>query len=453
MSRDRREVLRIAGSTIAGGSLVGLAGCSGDGDGGDGGGDGGDGGGDGGDGSDGGDGGGSTGDGGSTDEPFRLGVLEPLSGPTAISGQEALNGTEVTADLINEDSGLGGREIEVVSQDTEASPETAVQRARALIQQDDVDMIHGIVSSAVAKAVTQFTTQQQVPIILTASQTPDVTKEQCSRYTFRTTTNLIHQQRATAQMTADNIAGDGESVSVHGVNPDYVYGQQSWEVFRNRYPELNSAATITGTEFPAFLKGDYNQEIQAILDEDPDIVHSSLYSGDMISFVQQAQQFDFFEQIDAFLAGVVPLEVAIALGPDSTPDNMWSVVSTYPFWPEGNDLVTTFSEQYRSQYDEPSAGEPSSFSFENAKSLRATQKAAEEAGSTNPEDLIDALEGLRVDNAPAPPATIREGDHQAIPDEYLTGPLGPIDEADYYGFTEFQPVTGDQIADPVECSF
>ncbi len=448
---NRRDVLQKAGAGIVAGSLVGLSGCSDGGDGG--GGNGGDGG--GGNGGDGGGGNGGGGGGGTTSGEvsgsLKVGILEPLSGPTAISGQEAQQGSRVTADFINENTDL---EIELVTEDTEASPETGVQRARALIQQEDVDMIHGIVSSAVAKAVVEFTSQQQVPLIGTATQTPDITKEQCSRYTFRTTTNLIHQQRATAKMVADNIAGDGEAVDVHGVNPDYVYGQQSWDVFRNVYPnELNSAATITGSEFPAFLKGDYNQEIQAILDQDPDIVHSSLYSGDMISFIQQAQQFDFFSQIDAFLAGVVPAEINIALGPDGTPDNLWSVVSTYIRWPEGNERLQTFNEEYRSRYDMPSAGEPTSFSYENAKAMRATQKAIEQAGSLNVEDIIDAMEGLRLDNAPAPPATIREGDHQAIADQYLTGPHGPIDDYDFYGYEELQPVSGDFIADDVECTF
>jgi branched-chain amino acid transport system substrate-binding protein len=441
---NRRDVLQKAGAGIVAGSLVGLSGCS----------DGGGGGGGGGDGD--GDGGGGGGDGGSTgggdSEPFKVGIMEPLSGPTAISGQEARNGSRLTADAINQNGGLNGREIELVVEDTEASPDTGVQRARSLIQQENVDIIHGVVSSAVAKAVVEFTSQQQVPFIGTATQTPDLNKEQCSRYTFRTTTNLIHQQRATAKMVADNIAGDGESVDVHGVNPDYVYGQQSWDVFRNVYPELNSAANITGSEFPAFLKGDYNQEIQAILDENPDIVHSSLYSGDMISFIQQAQQFDFFEQIDAFLAGVVPAEINIALGPEGTPDNLWSVVSTYIRWPEGNERLQTFNEEYRSRNDMPSEGEPTSFSYENAKAMRATQKAVEEAGSTNPEDIIDAMEGLRLDNAPAPPATIREGDHQAIADQLLTGPHGPISDYEYYGYEELQPVSGDFIADDVECS-
>ena len=446
---NRRDVLKKTGAGIVAGSLVGLSGCS-DGGGGDGGGDGGggDGGGDGG-GGDGGGGGGSTS--GDVSGSLKVGVLEPLSGPTAISGQEAQQGSQVTRDLIEEETDL---EIELVVEDTEASPDTGVQRARSLIQRENVDIIHGIVSSAVAKAVVEFTSQQQVPLIGTATQTPDITKEQCSRYTFRTTTNLIMQQRATAKLTADNLAGEGESVDIHGVNPDYVYGQQSWSVFKDVYPQLNPAANITGSEFPAFLKGDYNQEIQAILDQDPDIVHSSLYSGDMISFIQQAQQFDFFEQIDAMLAGVVPMEVNIALGPENTPDNLWTAVSTYLRWPESKlDQLENFNQMYRDRFDSPSQGEPTSFTYENAKAMRAIQQGVEEAGSTNVEDIIDAMEGLTVTKAPAPPATIREGDHQAVPERYLTGPHGPVENYEWYGIEDFQPVSGDFIADEVECSF
>lgn len=437
-SPNRRDVLRRAGTAVGAGAIFGLAGCSGDG--GDGSGDGGD----------GGDGGTATTP--SDMEPFKLGVLEPLSGPIAISGQEAVNGSQLTVDQINENGGLNGREIQLLSQDTEASPETAVDRARQLIQQDNVDALHGIVSSAVAKAVVEFTKTQQVPIIGTATQTPDIVKEQCSRYTFRTTTNLIHQQRATAKMVADNLYGSGEDVAIAGVEPDYVYGQQSWSVFKDVYEnELNSAVEYVNEAFPAFLKGEYEQEIQATLDANPDVVHSSLYSGDLIAFIRQAQQFDFFEQIEAFIAGVVPIEVMVSLGPESTPDGLWSCVSVAPQWPENNQIHASFTEDYRNRFDEPSMGEPTGFSYENAKAVRAYEKAAAEAGSTNVEDMIDAMEGMRLDNAPAPPATIRAGDHQAIVDEYLTGPIGPVEGYDYHAFTEFQPVSADFIADEEEC--
>jgi ABC-type branched-subunit amino acid transport system substrate-binding protein len=147
---------------------------------------------------------------------------------------------------------------------------------------------------------------------------------------------------------------------------------------------------------------------------------------------------------------VVPIEVMIALGPEDTPDGIWSVVNVAPQWPD-NEIHNTFTEDYRNRFDEPSKGEPTGFSYANAKAVRAYEKAAAEAGSTDVEDMIDAMEGLVIDNAPAPRSTIRAGDHQAIAEEYLTGPIGPVDGYDYHAFTELQPVSGEFFADEEEC--
>lgn len=447
-AHDRRSFLQIAGSAGAAG-MAGLAGCTG-GDGGDGDGDG-----DGGDG-DGGDGGGGTtptptqttpSDGGM--EPLRIGQLTPLSGPLADSGEDHVRGGQIAADTFNADDGIGGHQIELVNQDSEASPDTAVQRARQLVQQDNVDVIVGVVSSAVAKAVSQFSAQQGVPIVLTAAQTPDVTKQECQRTTFRTTTNIIHQQRTTA-VTINEYTPD-DATRVAGVNPDYVYGHQSWDIFKQSFQNRRSGVEYVGEQFPAFLKGDYKKEIQATLDTDPDIVHSVLYSADLIAFIKQAHQFDFFDEVDYFYADVTPTVVSVPLG-DQFPTGALCIADSYFRWPESYqstpDRVTNFVTEYRDRYD----AMPGVFAYEQHAALSALKGAIEESGGKSTDDIINGLEGLSFSSV-VPDMTIRAEDHQAIHDVYFGGVMGPIDEYDFKGFTEFSGVPAAEFRDEPECSF
>mgnify|MGYP000182065059 CR=1 FL=1 len=281
------------------------------------------------------------------------------------------------------------------------------------------------------------------PLILTAAQTPDVTKQDCRRTTFRTTTNLIHQQHANAQFV-DQYVGEYDNLRLAGVNPDYVYGTQSWAEFQNEFETLRDFEMVS-EQFPAFLSGEYESEIQAILDADPDIVHSALYSGDMISFIRQAIEFDFFEQIDYFLAGVVPMHVTTALG-DEMPDNVLAVADSYYQWPEDNERRAEFVETYRNEHD----GIPSVFSFQGSSAFTALKEAIEAEGGTTTDDIVAGLEGLEYSSVTVD-KEIRAGDHQAVHDFYLAGALGPLEDEDFYGFTELEPVPRESWEDDVEC--
>lgn len=428
--------------------MAGLAGCTGGSNGDGGGGNGGDGGNE--------NGGGDTpGDGGGGTDPIKIGLIQPLSGPISASGQEALEGAQIAAERLNANGGLGGREIELVTGDTEASPETAVKRARQLIQQDDVEIIIGAVSSAVTKALNQFTSEEGVVHLTSGSSTPDVTKKECRRTFFRVNVNLIHHQRATIELLAREYS---DLTRVAGIEPDYVYGHQSWEVFQEEFPQRVPDAELLNVTYPAFLKGDYKKEIQATLDADPEIVHSTLYSGDMVSFIKQAKQFNFFEEIDLFLAGVVPMEVTLALG-EAMPDNTAAMANSYFRLPDpdGHPPLKNFNQEYVERF----GAVPTLFSIDTHVAFEVLQAAADQAGGTSADDLIDGIEGLQLDTIKGP-LMMRAEDHQGIQGQVPAGPLGPLGEpelADLYGHKEIYgfdpviPIPSDAVEDDAECTF
>lgn len=444
LRHDRRSFLRIAGTTGAAG-MAGLAGCTG---------------GDGGNGGDGGDGGSDGDGGGATPEPtptrekseerstLRIGYLSWLSGPLSGQGEAHRNGAEIVLDRINEAGGANGFQFEWFVRDTEASPETAVQRSRQLIQQEDVDLITGCTTSASGKALNQFAASQEIPLVFGATQTPDVTKQECEPTTFRPCTNLIHQEiqlaEAVAQMTPD------DATRVAGVNPDYVYGHQSWEVFKWAFEERRPDVEYVSAQFPAFLKGDYKKEIQAVLDTNPDIVQSVLFSGDMIAFIKQAHQFNFFDEIDHFATGALdPVSEALE-------DQMVEAIAYNPtHWSyDGTDKIRPWAEEYVERYNAVPDGWFAAYGQMNLECLRA---AVEEAGGVGKNDLMAALKGLTFSSV-VPDTTIREGDHQGFHEVNLVGRYGPTDKQivpgkTIYGFTDITEVPADVVRadDPDEC--
>jgi len=82
---------------------------------------------------------------------------------------------------------------------------------------------------------------------------------------------------------------------VAGINQNYAWGQDSWTDFKLSMQALQKDVKITTEQFPKLGAGQYGAEISALLVEKPDVVHSSLWGGDMEAFVLQGTARGLFE--------------------------------------------------------------------------------------------------------------------------------------------------------------
>ena len=87
---------------------------------------------------------------GAQEKPIRIGVLYDLSGPFAAAGSVASSiGAQIAIDLTNEKGGvLGKYKVEPVNADSQSKADVAINEAERLINQEHVDIILGIYSSA-----------------------------------------------------------------------------------------------------------------------------------------------------------------------------------------------------------------------------------------------------------------------------------------------------------------
>jgi branched-chain amino acid transport system substrate-binding protein len=86
-------------------------------------------------------------------EPIRIGLLVSLTGIFSWYGEENLNGATLYAEEVNSTGGLGGRPLELVTYNTESSPQQAVIGARRLVQEEKVAAIVGLGLISEAAAV------------------------------------------------------------------------------------------------------------------------------------------------------------------------------------------------------------------------------------------------------------------------------------------------------------
>src|SRR5437879_1321682 len=83
--------------------------------------------------------------------PIKIGFLSPLSGAIAQAGKDMYSGCEL---YWNEHGmQIAGRKLEVILEDTEGQPATAVAKLRKLIDRDRVNLLAGVILSNVAYAL------------------------------------------------------------------------------------------------------------------------------------------------------------------------------------------------------------------------------------------------------------------------------------------------------------
>jgi branched-chain amino acid transport system substrate-binding protein len=75
-------------------------------------------------------------------EPIRIGVLLPFTGPLAKNGIENWEAMQIARDMINERGGVNGRKIEYLQGDA-TTPNAAISETERLITKDGIKITTG----------------------------------------------------------------------------------------------------------------------------------------------------------------------------------------------------------------------------------------------------------------------------------------------------------------------
>jgi branched-chain amino acid transport system substrate-binding protein len=115
---------------------------------------------------------------------IKIGFLSPISGAIAQAGKDMYSGCE----LYWQERGMqiAGRKLEVMLEDTEGQPATAVSKLRKLIDRDKVDLLAGVILSNVAYALVPPIEAAGIPTIYPINSADDLTQRKRPRWLVRT---------------------------------------------------------------------------------------------------------------------------------------------------------------------------------------------------------------------------------------------------------------------------
>ncbi len=109
-------------------------------------------------------------------EPIKVGVIQPLSGPVAASGNYVRMGAEIARDWVNARGGILGRPIALLIEDNKSDPKEAATAAEKLIVRDKVPVIMGAWGSSMTLAAMPKLEEYGVPMVVETSSASTVTK-------------------------------------------------------------------------------------------------------------------------------------------------------------------------------------------------------------------------------------------------------------------------------------
>src|SRR5690348_8500565 len=92
---------------------------------------------------------------------YKIGVLEPLTGPLAGEGKRHLEGYEIVRDLINERGGVMGKKLTFAVADV-PDPTAAASEANRLITRESVKIVTGTFSSRLCGAASEAAARHNV---------------------------------------------------------------------------------------------------------------------------------------------------------------------------------------------------------------------------------------------------------------------------------------------------
>ena len=328
----------------------------------------------------------TTGSGGASGEPWKLGALIPITGIETQVGESMKVSTEIAVDQINAAGGLLGRPIQLIVEDEASDPAVAVDKARKLIQQDEVAFIVGTLISAVRNAVVEVTAAAKVPLFNPTYYEGGL----CQEY-FLSTGALPNQQiEPFVPWIYENLGK-----TFYLIGSDYAWPRGSFAFVKSYLEGLGG--TVVGEEYVPFGVTDFSTSITRILDAKPDVLYPLVAGSDGITFWKQLAGFDFKGQRASH-----SVSEAIVAGLDAEVAN--GIISAGPYFMViDSPANTAFIEEYHSRLDDTAVVDTFGEGMYDAVHLLA--EGAKRADSLEIPALMKGIQGATFD-APQGPLVV-----------------------------------------------
>lgn len=314
------------------------------------------------------------------EDTVKFGVIGPLTGDYSLYGVAVENGAKLAAQELNAAGGVLGKDLEIIAYDSKGDPTEGVNAYNRLRDQDGIDALIGGTFSGVTLAIKELAVADNVPVLTPTATNPEVTLNAAN--VFRACYTDSYQGSVAAVFAADTLGAANVAVMY---NRDDAYSEGLANAFMDEFDARSLA--YTAFEFGA-TDDDYNAILTNIQSGGYDAVFLPAYIAEVGAILTQADTLgldipfiggDGWDGIEADYADVA---------------EGFYFANHYAKTDEAQ-VVQDFVANYTDEFGEA----PNALAALAYDAVYAMAAAFEEAGSTNPDDVVAALADLEYTDA------------------------------------------------------
>ena len=165
-------------------------------------------------------------------EELRIGLIAPMTGPFAQVGADMTNGFKMYLDEVG--SNFAGAKVNLIIEDSQGKPDTAVTKAKKLILEDHVQMIIGGVLAPEGYALAPVSTAEKTVYIASVPAADDLTQRQLGNYPYFIRTSWTSSQ---PHHPLGQWACDQGYKKIITVGADYAFGYEAVGGFQKAFED------------------------------------------------------------------------------------------------------------------------------------------------------------------------------------------------------------------------
>lgn len=342
---------------------------------------------------------------GDSNETIKIGSILPFSGVYASLGKDLSDGMKLYFDSI--DWEVEGKKIELIEEDTEADPQVALRKLRKLMDQDDIDILNGSVSTAVAYAIRDEVDSKKLPYLTSHAGGNDLTRAKRSDYIWRSSFSSWQIGHSMGEWAFENV---GDKIYIAAA--DYAFGREVSQAFIEAY--TNAGGEIVGEVYPPLGNNDYSSYLTTIGGVEADGVYAFFAGSDAVRFVQQYEQFGLKEKYKLVGSGwLVAEDLRETIG------NAAEGTYASTFWDYS--LETEENQAFVKAYEEAYNRRPTIESLEGYDAARiiAEALAATKGDVSDSDKFVEAMANVSF-TSPRGTISFDKETHHVIQDMYIS---------------------------------
>ena len=327
-------------------------------------------------------------------DTVKVGILHSLSGTMAISEVSLRNAEMMAIEEINAVGGVLGKQIEPIIEDGASDWPTFAEKAKKLLQSDEVATVFGGWTSASRKAMLPVF-EQNNGLLWYPVQYEGMESSPNIMYTGATTNQQI--------VPAVDWLLENEGKKMFLLGSDYVFPRTANNIIKAQLEA--EGGELAGEEYTALGHTDYSTLISKIKAADPDVIFNTLNGDSNVAFFKQLKDAGISAEDLPVLSVSIAEEEIRGIGGDVVAGHYtsWNYYQTIDT-PENNEWVANFKAKYG---DEVVTDDPIETAYFGVYLWAA---AVEKAGSFDVDAVKEAAKGIEVS---APGGTVKiDGDNQ-----------------------------------------